>query len=57
VGLAYGRITLGAGASGTAIVGWLPNLAGTFTAKVFFWDLANKLPLSEQPLLLTVTVQ
>ncbi len=57
VGLAYGRITLGAGASGTAIVGWLPNLAGTFTAKVFFWDLANKVPLSEQPLLLTVTVQ
>jgi hypothetical protein len=57
VGLAYGRITLGAGASGTAIVGWLPNLAGTFTAKVFFWDLANKLPLSEQPLLLTVTIQ
>jgi len=57
VGLAYGRITLGAGASGTAIVGWLPSLAGTFTAKVFFWDLANKLPLSEQPLLLTVTVQ
>jgi hypothetical protein len=57
VGLAYGRITLGAGASGTAIVGWLPSLAGTFTAKVFFWDLANKVPLSEQPLLLTVTVQ
>ena len=57
VGLAYGRITLGASASGTAVVGWLPNLAGTFTAKVFFWDLANKVPLSEQPLLLTVTVQ
>jgi hypothetical protein len=57
VGLAYGRITLGAGASGTAVVGWLPNLAGTFTAKAFFWDLANKVPLSEEPLLLTVTVQ
>jgi len=57
VGLAYGRITLGAGASDTAIVGWLPSQAGTFTAKVFFWDLANKVPLSEQPLLLTVTVQ
>ena len=57
VSVSYGRITLAPGESAVASIGWIPPSSGTFNVKVFFWDLANKLPLSEEPLELTVTVE
>ncbi len=57
VGISYGRISLPAASSSHALVGWVPTERGTFHIKVFFWDLANKKPLSEQPLEFNVTVE
>ena len=50
------RITLNAGESTVANVPWLPTAPGEYEVKIFFWNLAEKTPLSEEPLQLTITV-
>ncbi len=57
VSVSYSRITLNPGESTTASVGWIPPAAGDYKVKVFFWNLAEKTPLSEEPLQLTITVE
>lgn len=57
VDISYGRITLNPGESTTAMIGWLPKESGDFHIKIFFWDLAEKKPLSQEPLELDVTVE
>ncbi len=57
VDISYGRVTLNPGESTTAMIGWLPKESGEFHLKVFFWDLAEKKPLSEEPLEFDITVE
>ena len=56
VSVSYGRVVIAPGESTVTSIGWIPPASGTFNVRVFFWDLANRLPLSEMPLELTVTV-
>ena len=52
----FSRVTLAPGESTTISVGWLPPASGDFVVKVFFWNLADRVPLSEEPLEFSITV-
>ena len=55
-GISTARITINAGESTIANVPWIPAAPGEYEVKVFFWNLAEREPLSEEPLQLTITV-
>jgi len=57
MGIGIAKVTLGAGESTTVNVPWIPATAGDYEVKIFFWNLAEKTPLSEEPLTLNITVE